>query len=788
MRQPKTVIDKTSKRVKHARFILKKQDGTMHRWLRSIGLLIVLCLASCSQQVTPIFTEKAPHAWFTNVDLDHALIDTVQANAIVASEGVETGEVTNHAPLAGNPEAASGLETQAVIGRSSGFVYFIQKLILATGTRYQIIRQDQSTGISILFLQTFNREITSVAGTADGNTVLASIKETSSASSDVEIYKLVRSGTTTTTTKLTATTIDESNVAISGDGRRLVWQGLNPSNNKQAVFLRTLNPNGSLQTQGFLVSASDEYEPSISSNGKFLTFVRDVFGSDQVRRFEVDTSISIGVVLSTVVTLRNPSISDDGTKVAYLEQGGSVLASTIRIKTVGGSNQIILSEIGLEHPHLTRDGGYITFTRTLGNVQNVFTRHLSTNTQVQTSTATSDTDAYASYWQRLAPFVFELKMTASDGQSSDGFGTSIDIDGDILVVGTPLAGSTNLGGVYVYERNLGGPNNWGFRKKLLGSDVIGNDEFGFSVAISGNTVVVGAPHKHNFTGAIYIFSRNQGGKNNWGQVQKRMASDDATDDEFGRSVEISGDTLVVGASLHDDLAEGAGAAYIFQQNQGGTNNWGEVKKLLASDGAGSDFFGSDVAISGNTIVVGAKSDLNTNGTQAGAIYIFERNQGGSNNWGEVIKRISSDGNTNDQVGSSVAIDGSVVIAGSSADGGGAVYLFERNHGGTNNWGQVKKIVSSDLADGDSFGSTKNVAIDGDRLVVGASRHNGFKGAAYIFERNQGGSNNWGELKKLAISNTGNLGSSVTVQGDTIVVGARGDDEAAINAGAAFVFE
>jgi hypothetical protein len=139
-------------------------------------------------------------------------------------------------------------------------------------------------------------------------------------------------------------------------------------------------------------------------------------------------------------------------------------------------------------------------------------------------------------------------------------------------------------------------------KKLTASEAAPNDRFGYSVAINGDTVVVGAYSKNSSTGAAYIFERNQGGAENWGQAQKLTANDAAVNDQFGWSVAIDVDTVVVGAWFKNS---NTGAAYIFERNQGGAQNWGQVQKLTASDAAGGDDFGSSVAINAETVVIGA---------------------------------------------------------------------------------------------------------------------------------------------------------------------------------------
>ncbi|MBI1877004.1 MAG: FG-GAP repeat protein, partial [Chloroflexi bacterium] len=204
-----------------------------------------------------------------------------------------------------------------------------------------------------------------------------------------------------------------------------------------------------------------------------------------------------------------------------------------------------------------------------------------------------------------SPLLTETKkITASNGAAFHQFGLAVSVSGDTAVVGANQdAGGP--GAAYIYERNQGGLNNWGQTKIITASDGAFNDQFGISVAISGDTIVVGAWRDNSDQGAAYIFDRNQGGANNWGQVKKLLASDGVASDQFGIFVAISGNTVVVGASGDDALK---GAAYVFDRNQGGANNWGQVKKLLASDGVASDGFGNSVAISGDTTVVGAHFD------------------------------------------------------------------------------------------------------------------------------------------------------------------------------------
>jgi hypothetical protein len=201
---------------------------------------------------------------------------------------------------------------------------------------------------------------------------------------------------------------------------------------------------------------------------------------------------------------------------------------------------------------------------------------------------------------------------------------------------TRAAGTTGAGAAYVFERNQGGGDNWGEVAILHASDAQGDDRFGQSVSISGDTLVVGANYENGGTGdplsgagAAYVFERNQDGADNWGEVTILQASDAQAYDRFGQSVSISGDTLVVGAYREDggagDPFSSSGAAYIFERNQDGGDNWGEVMILRASDAQTGDDFGQSVSISGYTLVVGAYYEDGGAGdplSDAGAAYVF----------------------------------------------------------------------------------------------------------------------------------------------------------------------
>ena len=341
------------------------------------------------------------------------------------------------------------------------------------------------------------------------------------------------------------------------------------------------------------------------------------------------------------------------------------------------------------------------------------------------------------------------------------------------------------------------------RVRLQAEDGEAGDRFGYSVAIAGDTAIVGAYGKDSSTGAAYVFARNQGGANMWGQVAKLQAVDKKVGDFFGVSVAIADDTAIVGADAEGTQGTGAGAAYVFARNQGGTNMWGQVAKIQAADGEAGDVFGESVAIAGDTAIVGADLE-DTGSTYAGAAYVFARNQGGANMWGQVAKLQAADSTAGDLFGFSVAIAGDTAIVGAALKG--AAYVFARNQGGVNNWGQVVKLQGGAEV---FFG--ESVAIAGDMAIVGAHLESGelagtepraaSTGAAHLFARDQGGANMWGQVAKLQAADRAAgdcFGRSVAIAGDRAIVGAHGEDtggtlpltaprNAGTDVGAAYVF-
>lgn len=382
------------------------------------------------------------------------------------------------------------------------------------------------------------------------------------------------------------------------------------------------------------------------------------------------------------------------------------------------------------------------------------------------------------------------------------------------------------------------------RAYVKASNTGNGDSFGEFLALDGDTLAVAARTEDSSatqidgnqandaatdSGAVYVFVRNGA---SWSQQAYIKASNAEAGDNFGASVAISGDTLVVGAHLEDgdgtsqadNALPGAGAAYVFVRN--GTT-WTQQAYLKASNPGGTDLFGENVAISGDTIAVSARLEDSSRtaapdegATDSGAVYVFVRN---GTTWTQHAFLKASNAEADDQFGFAIALDDDTLAVSAAGEGSGstgvnavesdnsapmsgAVYVFTRS--GTS-WSQQAYIKASNAEAGDQFGSP-GLALHGDTLVVGsiaedsastnqADNSSPSTGAVYVFIRN---GTSWAQQAYLKASNANagdQFGFSVAIEGDVLVIGADGEDskatgingdasdDTAMNGGAAYLF-
>ena len=470
------------------------------------------------------------------------------------------------------------------------------------------------------------------------------------------------------------------------------------------------------------------------------------------------------------------------------------------------------------------------------------------------------------------------RLTASDRTIGDAFGR-VAVEGDTVVVGA-VGDDDNgswSGSAYVFTKPPTGWTSTSTAAKLTASDGVANDWFGISEAVGGDTVVVGTYDYTDYgpdSGTVYLFTKPGNGWATATETAKLTAFDGDAGDNFGFRVAVNGDTVVAGARRDDDNGLNSGTVYLFTEPGNGWATATETAKLTASDGDAGDDFGVSVAVDEDTVVVGARWD-DDNGSKSGSAYVFTKpTSGGWATATETAKLIASDGAADDGFGTSVAVDGDTVVVSAPLDDyngedSGSSYMYhavsgwtaipDSGSGDTNatsytvtspingakydfriravnafakgtasdivtvnvgpparptglaattgdtqaslTWddpsnstiteyeyrlrAQTAKLTLTGGGGGDLFGNS--VAVDGDTMVSGAPGEGNDTGAAYVFTRQSGV---WSQVAKLTASNGGGgdeFGNSVSLDGDTVVVGATGDDDNGSNSGAAYVF-
>ena len=395
--------------------------------------------------------------------------------------------------------------------------------------------------------------------------------------------------------------------------------------------------------------------------------------------------------------------------------------------------------------------------------------------------------AFLGFFLTLSPAGFaasESQQFAPTGLvAGDRFGDGVAIDGDVLAV-AGYGNAGNDGFVRVYHRNGANPEQWDWVKTLRDAGGLAGS-FGQDVAVSGSTLVVGA-----FTtdtpagvdsGTAYVYERDLGGSGQWGLVKEIHSSDLTAGDAFGIGVAIEGDTLVVGATGADGFAAGTGAVYVFERDTGGADQWGQIAKVFSADGGGG--FGRRVALDQDRLIAGAITHAGT-----GAAFIFDRDLGGVDNWGQAARLLHPAGLADDWFGWDVAIAGDYAVVGMREANGPVdrqgAFVYARNLGGTDQWGYEATLVPGDAAIDERVGYA--VAMAGADIFVGAIGFNAGSGRVLNYRRDPWGPDPWRLRAEMLMANpvAGNLGGRLAAQSGEVIAGAFSQNTAK---GAAYLF-
>ncbi len=384
--------------------------------------------------------------------------------------------------------------------------------------------------------------------------------------------------------------------------------------------------------------------------------------------------------------------------------------------------------------------------------------------------------------QSSVPGVMLLASDGAHGDRF-GTSVSISGDTVVVGASRDVVFGFDCGSAYIFERDLGGADAWGEAAKILAPEYDlwdpGSEQFGISVSIDGDRVVIGAPleglRQMGPWGSAFIFERSQVDPLEWGLVAKIQDSNETLYDYFGVSVAMSGDTVVVGAEKDNSGGEGSGSAWVLGRDENGIDAWG-IEAMIPAPGAltaRGDFFGGQVAADGNLVVVGASGD-DESGWNSGAVYVFDRHHGGLNHWGQVAKLVPPLGVQDRSFGESLAVsDDTVVVGAPLNNSSGAVFVFERNRGGLNNWGRTARILMIDGEPSSYFG--ESVSLSGDTLVVSEPGWDG-PGSILVFDRNED-DGTWGQTARFEdFWWSGHGVSIVSISEDTIVAKINRDND------------
>ena len=488
------------------------------------------------------------------------------------------------------------------------------------------------------------------------------------------------------------------------------------------------------------------------------------------------TSSPIVAALPATYSITGPSSIDEGYTATFTVTTTNVPDSTTLYYTLTNSSDFSTSSGSFV---INSNSGSFTVTPTADAItEGAETFQIQIRTESVSGTIVSQTGNITINDTSIDPsWAQQAKLTSSNNSGSDRFGERVAIDGDTAVVGAyfyDTSGGVNSpkGAAYVFTRS---GSTWTQRAMIQSNDIAVGDYFGITVAISGNTIIVGAQYEDGSSssatnyGSVYVFT---GSGSSWTQQAKLVDPNPSTNDWFGsHSIAISGNTIVLGSILSDDTATNSGTAHIYTRSG---STWTYKGQLESSDVAAYDRFGAGIAIDGDTVLIGAYGEGGS-GTSRGAVYVFTSNNNWSS-WSQQAKLTASDAQDNDYFGYGLDLDGDTAVIGAfgeddTGSNSGSAYVFTRS--GTT-WSQQQKLTASDSAA--NFDIGLSVAIEGDKIALGSRGADSDTGAVYIFKLS---GSTWTEEEKL-VSDEGaqndDFGERVSFSSNYLIASTK--DEAA----------
>jgi len=358
------------------------------------------------------------------------------------------------------------------------------------------------------------------------------------------------------------------------------------------------------------------------------------------------------------------------------------------------------------------------------------------------------------------------ELLASDSAPHDNYGIVVALSTGTAVIGVPFDSSRifNAGSAYVYKHRNGA---WSLQQKLQASDSAPGDQYGWSIALQGDTLLIGARFDDDRgfnSGSIYAYTLTDGV---WVERQKFSAPDGAVNDQYGYTISLDGDLAFIGTPFDDDNGFESGSVYIYTRIAG---LWTVEKKITAYDGEPGDQFGWSVALSAGSALIGARFD-DDEAFNSGSAYLYNRT---AQTWHMKQKFTASDAAVNDQFGWTVALDDQTAVIGARFNddmgiNSGSAYVYTLID---KVWGQHQKLTASDGEPGNQYSWA--IALNGDKLIIGAPFDNydeALSGSCYVYSRSDNG---WSEQQKLTANIevlAARYGISVALEGDMTLIGA-----------------